>query len=268
MVLVSVITINRNDSNGLKKTIDSIINQTYKEFEYIVIDGNSNDGSKEVIKMREAKITYWISESDTGIYNAMNKGITKANGKYLLFLNSGDYFTDNTVLQNVVKQLNDEDIVYGDMIIDRNGILEKASSDSPLLFEEMIRGTLWHPVSFIKKELFNKYGLYNEAYKIISDYDFFLKTIYVYKASTKHIPVYVSVFNTDGIGSSTKHHALQQKERYLSQSAYFHPEIIKSALNYTEMKRSKPQIILNWLKTKPVLFKVSKLIYSFAKNIV
>ena len=266
MVLISIITINRNNKSGLKKTINSVINQSYKWFEFIVIDGNSDDGSKEIINQHTHHITYSISEPDTGIYNAMNKGIAKANGKYLLFLNSGDYLVDGSVLQQVVTRFDETSIIYGDMVIDNNNQLEYATSASPLLFEEMIRGTLWHPVSFIKKELFNIYGLYNESYKIVSDYDFFINTIYVKKVSIKHISVYVTVFNTNGIGSSDKYLEQHQAEKYKVQTTYFHPDVIRSSLAYSELKRSKPQVVFNWLKTKPLLLALAKIIYSFAKK--
>ena len=90
--LISIITINFNDKIGLQRTFDSVFAQDFNDFEYIVIDGGSNDGSKELIEENTDKISYWISEPDKGIYNAMNKGIKVANGEYLLFLNSGDKF--------------------------------------------------------------------------------------------------------------------------------------------------------------------------------
>ncbi len=266
MIKLSIITVNKNNSAGLQKTIDSVINQTYKEFEFIIIDGDSNDGSKSILQFNTSKITKWLSEPDTGIYNAMNKGIEMASGHYLLFLNSGDYLVDKLVLQNVVTQLDGNDIVYGDMIIDRNNQKEYVESAAPLLFEEMIRGTLWHPVSFVKKELFTTYGNYNETYKIVSDYDFFLKVIYIHKVNIKHISIFVSVFNTDGIGSSSKFEELHKQEKYKVQLAYFHPDVIKSALNFSYIKRSKPQVVLNWLYKKPFLLSCAKLIYSIVKK--
>ena len=93
-MILSVITINYNNAEGLNRTIQSIDTQTWKEFEYIVIDGASNDGSIDVIKRFESIIDLWISEPDTGVFNAMNKGIKKAKGDYLLFLNSGDFLVD------------------------------------------------------------------------------------------------------------------------------------------------------------------------------
>lgn len=266
-IKLSIITINYNDAIGLQKTLESVSLQTIKNFEHLVIDGNSTDNSVDVIK-KYPHITYWISEPDGGIYNAMNKGINKANGDYLLFLNSGDYLANNNVIEDVLPQLNNEAIIYGNMVIDRYTVLEKAQSPQKIEFEEMIRGTLWHPVSFIKKGLFLQYGLYNEKYKIISDYDFFLKTIVINRVSTKHIEQYITVFNTNGIGSSSKHKALHDAEKYEVQTNYFHPMIIESALNYSDLKRSKAQIIYQFIKTKPLVYKASKWFYHIAKRFV
>src|SRR5215213_3812369 len=95
----SIISINLNNAEGLQKTFDSVFNQTFTDFEYIIIDGGSSDGSEEIIKENADKFSYWVSEKDDGIYDAMNKGIAKATGDYLLFLNSGDHLLDSSILQ-------------------------------------------------------------------------------------------------------------------------------------------------------------------------
>jgi len=101
---LSIITINYNDKEGLRKTIESVLSQTWTDYEYLIIDGGSADGSLDVIREYEDKITYWISEKDNGIYNAMNKGIVKSKGAYLQFLNSGDYLVDNKVFENMTER--------------------------------------------------------------------------------------------------------------------------------------------------------------------
>ena len=114
MPLLTIITVNLNNYIGLSKTVESVIGQTFKDFEFIVIDGGSNDGSIEVIKKFARNINYWISESDKGIYNAMNKGIQKAQGQYSLFLNSGDSLYNSGVLQAVSQYLTGEfDLICG-----------------------------------------------------------------------------------------------------------------------------------------------------------
>ena len=112
--MITIITINLNNKNGLKRTIESVINQTYRDkMQYIIIDGDSNDGSKEIINQYKDNIDYWVSEKDNGLYNAMNKGIQAATNDYCLFLNSGDYLSENNVIQTIYDSL-DADIVYGD----------------------------------------------------------------------------------------------------------------------------------------------------------
>ena len=108
----SIITINYNNRDGLRKTIESVVNQSCRDIEYIVIDGGSTDGSVEVIEEYAGKIDYWVSERDKGIYNAMNKGLAQAHGEYLNFMNSGDCFHDNDVLINLPQDA-DEDIIFG-----------------------------------------------------------------------------------------------------------------------------------------------------------
>lgn len=114
---LSIITVNRNNTEGLRKTIESVVSQTYTDFEYIIIDGASTDGSVDIIKEYADRITYWVSEPDNGIYNAMNKGILKAKGEYLQFLNSGDWLVDEGVLQTMIKYTDDVDILIGNIYL-------------------------------------------------------------------------------------------------------------------------------------------------------
>jgi len=245
MPKVSIVTINLNNREGLESTVKSVINQTFADFEYIVIDGGSTDGSVDVIKKYEDKISFWISEKDSGIYNAMNKGIKKACGEYCLFLNSGDYFTKPNVLEEVYTDCRPtEDIVYGDMIIDRGGgKTEYGIQPSKISFEFLIENTLWHPVSFIKRQLFEKYGYYNEEYKIVSDYEFFLQTIILGGVTTKHIPTPIVVFNTNGIGSKQEFDEIHQIEKRAAQEKLFSKEIIATAKRLNDIKKSNLQFI-------------------------
>ena len=120
---ISIISINYNNKEGLRKTVESVVNQTYKNFEYIVIDGGSTDDSTDILDEYHEKINYIVSEPDSGIYNAMNKGIKVAKGDYLLFLNSGDCLIDQFVIQKVITELNDKiSIYYGNLIYSSNGI--------------------------------------------------------------------------------------------------------------------------------------------------
>lgn len=201
---LSIITINRNNAEGLRKTIESVIQQTYTDFEYIIIDGASTDGSVAVVKEFANKITYWISEPDKGIYNAMNKGVLKANGEYLLFLNSGDWLVDE-ILNEIFAFNFNEDILYGNCIldfIDGSVEIEKRCAKDKLTFWDFFNSTLNHQATFIKKSIFDKTGLYNESYKIVSDVLYFINAIIYYEASYKYIDIEISHFDPYGIGNN------------------------------------------------------------------
>lgn len=161
---VSIVTINYNNAAGLEKTINSVISNDLYDIEYIVIDGNSTDGSVDVIKKYESKINFWISESDSGIYNAMNKGIRQATGQYILFVNSGDVIKEDFDLQSIISQITGEDIVYFDMEIadslSKTSYIKQYPSNPD--FKYFAEDTLPHTASFIKKELLVKYGYYSE----------------------------------------------------------------------------------------------------------
>ena len=200
---LSIITVNLNNKYGLQKTIDSVISQTYRDFEWIIIDGGSTDGSKELIDKYSNYISYWVSEPDKGIYNAMNKGIKQAHGEYLQFLNSGDiYFEDNT-LKQVVKFLINEDIVYGYAVIKNNNTKKRVNIRHEIIScYDLTRNTINHQCAFIKKKLFDIFGLYDENYKIVSDWKFFFDVIAIQKCSTKHINLDIIIYDTTGISQT------------------------------------------------------------------
>jgi len=152
----SIITVNYNNLEGLKKTVESVKNQTYQKFEYIVIDGGSYDGSLEFIKDNESLLDYWVSEPDSGVYQAMNKGIKKASGEYLLFLNSGDHFYNDEVLEKNHKAIKDSDIIYFDLQVVEGDKKFIKTYPNTLSFSYFVEDTLPHPATFIKKEAFVK----------------------------------------------------------------------------------------------------------------
>jgi len=216
---LSIITINYNNAGGLKKTLDSILGQTEKAFEYIVIDGGSTDGSKELLE-KSSGISYRISEKDNGIYHAMNKGIVKAQGEYLLFINSGDRLCEPDTLKKIFPHLNGVGIVYGNLKIDESGQLKDGFMPDVIDLKQMMNDTLWHPVSFIKRELFDKYGLYKTDYKICGDYDFFFNVIVDKKVSLKHVNQFISVFDLSGISSKPENVPLIKEEKVKIQRSY------------------------------------------------
>ena len=210
MPKLSIITVNLNNAKGLQKTIKSVISQTFTDYEYIVIDGGSTDDSEKIIKKYADKITYWVSEPDKGIYNAMNKGISKTKGEYLQFLNSGDLLIAETALDEVFFEFPDKDIVYGNLKTTK----EITVYPDKLTYSFFFAGTLGHPSSFIKKELFEKYGNYNEQNKIVSDWEFFISAIIFNNCSYQNIKKTISFYEGGGL-SSDKSMYLQEKKKML-----------------------------------------------------
>lgn len=210
---ISIITINFNNKSGLERTFESVFSQTFKEFEYIIIDGGSTDGSKELIEKHSEKITYWVSEPDKGIYNAMNKGIKAVNGDYLLFLNSGDEIYEISTLEKCAPILNSAEIISGNLKIvdlDKEKIGETPQSLSFKLFYE---NTLWHPCTFIKNDAFEKVGLYDENLKIVADWKWFLMAVCHYNLTYKSIDDVISIFYLDGISEDSNSRPIIKEER-------------------------------------------------------
>jgi len=181
----------------------SIFSLDCNDFEYIIIDGASTDNSVDSIKEHGNKVSYWISEPDRGIFHAMNKGIEKATGEYLLFMNSGDHFLENADLKNIMESFSGEDIIYYDQeVCSKNGTFIKVCPDYPDV-KFFFENTLPHSASFIKRELFLKYGYYKEQYKLAGDWGHFFKMICDVKSTYKHIHGVFSVFYTDGVSSDS-----------------------------------------------------------------
>ena len=201
---LSVITVNFNNAAGLEKTIKSVIAQNSSDIEFIVIDGGSTDSSRNVIEKYSQQIQYSISEKDNGIYHAMNKGIKAASGKYCFFLNSGDVFFDSNTVDNAIILFDDADIVYGNVIKIKPHYrrLIKYSSTLTLYDFYKTEPALHHQGTFIKKDLFDKHGNYDEKIKINADWEFFFRTIILNKARTKYIDQTICVFDGTGLSNS------------------------------------------------------------------
>jgi glycosyltransferase involved in cell wall biosynthesis len=210
---LSIITINYNNLEGLKRTVESVINQTWQEFEYIVIDGGSTDGSAEYIKSHSDKIDYWVSEPDKGIFNAMNKGVVKATGEYLLFLNSGDYLNDSSILdKNHIYLKNKEIICFNIKEIREDSIRIKKSPDK-ITFFHMFKDTIPHQSTLIHKGLFERIGLYDENLKIVSDWKFFIIAFGKFNATYLYLDEDFSTYYFDGISSQIENYPQVLKER-------------------------------------------------------
>lgn len=267
MVNISIITINYNNSKGLQKTIESVLNQVYNNYEYIVIDGGSTDGSKEIIERYSDKITYWVSEKDNGIYNAMNKGIKQAKGEYCLFLNSGDWFVDTDVLNKIDKTQFTEPIIYGNVLKVNDSTTgferDKSLRSSELTLMDIYYNTLPHQSVFIKRELFDRYGLYDESFKIVSDWIFFLKTIGVNGVPVKYIDIDISYYDTNGF--SSKNNKLRFEEKELGRKKVIPKQLYSDYVYLDMLNKNKYKISfydkLNGSKLLMYFIKVSNRIF-------
>ena len=204
---LSIITINRNNAEGLEKTLCSVAAQSFREFEYIVIDGASTDGSVEVIKKYEAQFAHlkWVSEPDRGIYNAMNKGLRMATGDYIQILNSGDCLASNDILERMLAALEEAgnpSILYGNMVKcfpDGRKMVDKCFAGQEITMLGMYTGTLNHDPAYVRRDLFEKYGYYDESLKIVSDWKWYMQAIILGDEKPKYVDLDVTLFDMMGI---------------------------------------------------------------------
>ena len=246
---ISIITINYNNKIGLEKTISSVISQSYRDFEYIVIDGGSNDGSYEIIRGNSSQIDYWVSETDGGIYNAMNKGINMAKGEYLLMLNSGDRLASSSILSDVFKsKKNQEDILYGNILWEsKNGFLKVSDFPEHLNKEYFWEKSIGHQSAFIRRSAHNIVGLYDENLKFSSDWKFFILCFLRHKLTFKFLPFPISIGDCEGVSWDPSNFYSMTKEKNATLKVFFPND-------YTEFKRFQRRIkVDNW--TKLILFK-------------
>ena len=216
----SIITINFNDKEGLSRTIKSVIDQTFKDFEYIIIDGGSTDGSVDIIKQYVDHISYWISEKDKGVYNAMNKGIAQAKGDYLVFMNSGDCFHTPDILRLMSDY--QEDIICG-KVLKGDTTIPSGHHKPVITLVDLMRGSLPHQAMFIKRELMQKHP-YDENYKILSDWKFCIQALVFDNSTFRNSDVIVADYDISGI--STNSNGLLAKEREIILKELFPQRII------------------------------------------
>jgi glycosyltransferase involved in cell wall biosynthesis len=233
----SVITINLNNKKGLERTVQSVISQSFHNFEYIVIDGDSNDGSQEVIQSYQDRIDYWISEPDTGIYQAMNKGIKVAKGDFLLFLNSGDTMASGDTLESVLEYLDIEDEIVAGFVKQKTNFSEHThSGPNEITLEYLLQYSLPHQAVFFNKNLFEKYGYYDENLKIAADWAYYFNLFVIEDMKYKYIPVFVAYYEGNGISSNKKYFDIHRAERDSVLRSLFPKRIYRSFLALQEVK--------------------------------
>lgn len=264
---VSVITINYNNASGLNHTIHSVKRQSHDDHEFIVIDGGSTDGSLEVIKENHADIDYWVSEKDNGIYHAMNKGVAQAHGDYCIFMNSGDVFYDDNVLESICCKDFNEDVIIGKVAIDEQGhIISPPPVSGELTLYHLYSGAIPHQGSFIKTELLRTHP-YDESLKISSDWKFFVQTLILDNCSVRYVDLFVACYDMNGISSHNQQIMRHEKEQVLAH--LFSPRVLA---DYRMMKNSEcltqsltPQLHKHYRIDK-LMFLIGRMLLRFTKN--
>ncbi len=201
---VSIITVVYNGAENIEDSVRSVIGQTHKDIEYLVIDGGSTDGTLDILRRYEDGITKIVSEPDNGIYDAMNKGLGMASGDIVGILNSDDLYADNRVIENVVEHFSEKrvDSCYGDLVY-----VDRRNTNIPVRHwksGEFVRNRFrsgWmppHPTFFVKRDVYDKYGFLNIDFPLAADYELMLRLLYRYEVSTTYIPRVLVKMRTGG----------------------------------------------------------------------
>lgn len=225
---LSIVTINFNNAEGLRRTLASVATQTYRNIEHVIVDAASDDDSVDIIQEYAANANYpvlWSSKEDKGVYNGMNIGIRRATGDYIQILNSGDVLAAPDVTERMISELvslNEDSvaILYGNMLKSYDGktIIHRDTCGSgmytPESFLYFYNGTLNHDCAYIRRDLFDKYGLYNEEMKICSDWEWYVKAIVLGGEKPVYTDIDVTIFDMNGMSESHgKNVELIKKER-------------------------------------------------------
>lgn len=262
MKKLTIITINFNNKKGLIKTLESIKGQSFVDFEFIVIDGGSTDGSAEILK-ETSIITSWISEIDNGVYHAMNKGIQMASGKYINFMNSGDEFYSNDTLEQLNELLNsDYDIFYGNTLYYVGDTYRREEiPPEKLSFSYLYNFGINHQASFIKRSLFHDSFFYNENYKICADWEFFMYNLCIRNVSYKYKNIFICNYDFSGISADPKNLKQYYDEKKLTIKKYF--SLFEDDLQVLEELNSKRIKQVLHIKNSKFAWRIMKWIISF-----
>ncbi|GAB3961654.1 glycosyltransferase family 2 protein [Spirosoma harenae] len=260
---LSIITINWNNATGLRQTIESVTSQLTSHCEYIVIDGNSDDGSQEVIKEYTSYITYWQSEPKAGIYSDMNKGIARATGEYCLFLNSGDWLNKG-ILKEAISECTGEDIIYFNTYLSYDNNRFEAVRYSPALtMRSFFKHTIGHQSTLIKRVLFSRHGMYDETLHLHADYAFWIKSIILENATYKYVNKFLAYYDMNGQSSQSNKYTIQEISTVLDQSL---PKRVLADYDYWH-KREREMEILAWYKNQKVLYTMLVFFYKVVKKL-
>lgn len=217
--LISVITVVYNDKVGFEQTAKSVISQTaYSKIEWIVIDGNSNDGTKDIIYKHRDYISHTISEPDNGIYDAMNKGISLVQGLYCIFMNAGDLFSNDTVIEDVIKEpfFGKADYISGNTYLTKKGVIvEKIKSPTEITGKYFYTNSLNHQSTLIRSQRLKNVGGYDTNYKLVADAKFFFEDIIIRNRIYCKTNIYIAKYDIEGISSTKYYLVAEEREQFL-----------------------------------------------------
>lgn len=261
MPLVSIITVVYNGVETIEQTIQSVINQSYKNIEYIIIDGASTDGTQLIIEKFRDSLAYYISEKDNGIYDAMNKGIKKARGEIVGIINSDDWYELDAV-EHIVKifmELPDVNIVFGDMnLVDDNG---KRKKHNQIPFSHLYyQMSVFHPATFVRKHSYETYGLFDDSYRIAADFEL-MNRFYNNKLRFAHVGKLVANFRLNGV--SNTENSVCHIETTRVTDKYFDSDLFAGICRDNFMKSNAPLFIFGageWGKRVITAFKQNQLV--------
>lgn len=239
--ILSIITVNFNNNEGLTRTLNSIKNQSFSSYEHIIIDAGSTDGSKETIieyAQQDSHLTFWISESDKGIYDGMNKGINHANGEYLYFLNSGDCLINNILVKI---PFDGTQYIYGDDLLQKKNKKHRIRTypDIPD-FIFLSNDSLCHQSCFIHRSLFEG-KRYDIRYKIVADWIHCFQSIIIEKCSFRHLPFIISTCDSGGISSNAQK-LIQERIKWFKE--YFPPVLSNGFIECSMLEASSFRSVL------------------------
>lgn len=247
---LSVITVNFNDAQGLERTIKSVISQTFRDYEFIIIDGGSTDGSIDIIKKYEDHINFWVSEPDGGIYQGMNKGLSHAKGDYVNFMNGGDSFHSPDILEKIFSLNTEADIITGA----HAGSPHPNVGQGGVTMLSLYTGAIDHQASFIRRELALRHP-YDEKYKIVSDWKFFIEALIFDNCSFYYTDTIVVDVDINGISNTQKKRDRQERESVLQEFfpkrvladyqllGSIHPELLEIAPRITKSQRIRKVVL-------------------------
>lgn len=266
---LSVITVNLNNKEGLQRTVESVIQQRFRDFEFIIVDGASTDGSIEVIKKlagRSMENFHWLSEPDSGVYEAMNKGIRMSTGEYLLFLNSGDYLVDDRVFENIFSKPHTGDFLAGKCNVSENGkVIHTTNPPENITFGFLYNHGLAHQSTFIKREVFHKYGMYLEEFRYNADIEFWYRTIILQNCSTETLPYIITDYNIHGISTKEKFSETYRKEM---KEILSHPVLQKFVPDYDLWRKEQTEMEpFHWARSKKSINFLVLSLYRLARRL-